>query len=147
MRWLAALVFGIGLAIGLDGPAFVGHAQPTGAATTPVAGLATTLDAVFADRRLDGVVVGVTVRSAETGELLYDRAGNLRLVPGSNQKLISSAAALADLGPDYRFRTSVLASAMLRQGILLGDLYLRSGGGPTVTPAAWTSWPRPRAAG
>ena len=72
--------------------------------------LAAQLDMLLTDPALEGVTVGAVVRSAESGEVLYDRGGDKHLPAASSQKLLTSAAALADLGPDYRFRTTVLVS-------------------------------------
>jgi D-alanyl-D-alanine carboxypeptidase/D-alanyl-D-alanine-endopeptidase (penicillin-binding protein 4) len=112
----------------LVGPATIARSADTASS------LAEQLDAVLSDARLDGVVVGVTVRSATTGEIVYRRDGDLRMSPGSNQKLMTSAAALAELGPGYRFHTSVLVRDRPHAGIVAGDLYLRGGGDPTIVP-------------
>jgi serine-type D-Ala-D-Ala carboxypeptidase/endopeptidase (penicillin-binding protein 4) len=132
VRGLLSVWLGVALALELVWPA---RAQATARDSAQSAALADALDAIFDDPRLDGVVVGVAVRSATTGELLYDRGGDRRLPPASNQKLITSTTALADLGPDFRFLTSVLASEAPRDGMLTGDLYLRGGGDPTLVPA------------
>ena len=82
----------------------------------------------------------VRERSAASGELvlggLYDHNGQLSLVPASNQKIITAAAALMLLGPDYRFTTRVLAAKMPNQnGTLYEDLYLVGGGDPVLYTA------------
>ncbi|MFG1603237.1 D-alanyl-D-alanine carboxypeptidase/D-alanyl-D-alanine-endopeptidase [Actinoplanes sp. NPDC049265] len=89
--------------------------------------LTAALDQVFADARLAGAATSVDVRDATTGAALYERAVNDRLIPGSNQKVLTSIAALEVLGPDHRFRTDVLTRG--------GNLYLRGGGDPTVLAA------------
>ena len=48
-------------------------------------------------------------------------------------KLLTTAAALHTLGPDFRFETRLYASAFPDEsGILHGDLYLQGGGDPTL---------------
>lgn len=131
-RCLANFLCSIGLAIGVGLPTLAAHAQPAAGDTSQVTRLANSLNALLDDPRLDGVVIGLTVRSATTGELVYTSAGHRRMLPASNQKLMTTAAALADLGPDFRFRTSVLASDSPRGGVVAGDLYLRGGGDPTL---------------
>jgi D-alanyl-D-alanine carboxypeptidase len=64
--------------------------------------LSARLDGVLADPRLWGARLGVVVRSGETGQVLYSRSGEQRLIPASNQKLVIAAAALDTLGPDSR---------------------------------------------
>src|SRR4051812_37208283 len=56
-------------------------------------------------------VTAVRVYSLGRKEVLYERNPDLSLNPASNMKLLTSAAALARLGPGYRFTTRVLASA------------------------------------
>jgi D-alanyl-D-alanine carboxypeptidase/D-alanyl-D-alanine-endopeptidase (penicillin-binding protein 4) len=49
------------------------------------------------------------------------------------QKLPTMVAALALLGPDYAFKTQVLATAPISKGVLAGDLFLKGGGDPFLT--------------
>lgn len=90
------------------------------------------LTAVLADSALAGVSVAAVVRNAATGEIVYDDNGDKRLPAASAQKLLTSATAMADLGPDFRFRTSVLAAHAPVDGVIEGDLYLRGRGDPTL---------------
>jgi D-alanyl-D-alanine carboxypeptidase/D-alanyl-D-alanine-endopeptidase (penicillin-binding protein 4) len=96
--------------------------------------LAEVLDPLLSDPRLSGVEIGVSVRAAATGDLLYEHQAATHLPAASNQKLLTSTAALADLGPDYRFETTVLAGAPPAAGVVAGDLYLRGTGDPTLLP-------------
>ncbi|PSL51635.1 D-alanyl-D-alanine carboxypeptidase/D-alanyl-D-alanine-endopeptidase (penicillin-binding protein 4) [Saccharothrix carnea] len=93
------------------------------------------LDAIITSPALDGADVGLVVRHAGTGAVVFSRDGDRRGQPASNAKLISSAAALELLGPDHRFRTTAAASGRLRAGVLTGDLHLRGTGDPTVLAA------------
>ena len=80
-------------------------------------------------------VVGVLVRSLDRDATLYERNSRLSFNPASNQKLLTSAGALAMLGSDYRFRTEVLALGLRHgQDTLRGDLVLRGGGDPSLEP-------------
>jgi serine-type D-Ala-D-Ala carboxypeptidase/endopeptidase (penicillin-binding protein 4) len=57
---------------------------------------------------------------------------DLPVIPASNQKLLVATAALAILGPDYRFSTSVAVPAAV-DGVIEGDIYLIGGGDPLLT--------------
>ncbi|GLY21782.1 D-alanyl-D-alanine carboxypeptidase/D-alanyl-D-alanine-endopeptidase [Micromonospora sp. NBRC 101691] len=97
--------------------------------------LSATLDAILADARLDGAQAGVVVADATTGDTIYQRNGDRRLIPASNTKLLTSAAAMELLGPGHRFTTDVLRSGTKRGSVLTGDLHLRGGGDPTMLAA------------
>ena len=79
------------------------------------------------------------------GEIFSHRP-NLSLLPASNLKLATAAAALLQLGPDYRLTTRVLASRLPAGGELFGDLYLVGGGDPLLyTPEYLATFVRPPA--
>ena len=78
-----------------------------------------------------------------TGAVVYERNATLSLVPASNQKLPVAYAALALLGPGYRFHTEVVGSGTLVGDVWHGDLWLRGFGDPTLEPSTSTR-SRPR---
>ncbi|MFI2209869.1 D-alanyl-D-alanine carboxypeptidase/D-alanyl-D-alanine-endopeptidase [Streptomyces sp. NPDC020141] len=104
---------------------------PAGAGPSD-SGLKGAVDTILADARLTGGAAGVVIADAETGERLYQRAGTDRLMPASNTKLLTSAAAMALLGPDHRYTTEVLSSGDRDGSTLDGDLHLRGDGDPTT---------------
>ncbi|MCJ7630116.1 MAG: D-alanyl-D-alanine carboxypeptidase/D-alanyl-D-alanine-endopeptidase, partial [Longimicrobiales bacterium] len=55
------------------------------------------------------------------------------MVPASNMKLLSTAAALHYLGPDFRYRTFLLADGSTVGEVLQGDLVLYGTGDPTLS--------------
>jgi len=72
---------------------------------------------------------GILVSDAATGEVLYERNADNYFMPASDAKLFTTALALATLGPDYRVRTTIAASATLDvNGLLDGDLVLTGRG-------------------
>ncbi|WNN48972.1 serine-type D-Ala-D-Ala carboxypeptidase [Siccibacter colletis] len=52
-------------------------------------------------------------------------------LPASTQKVITALAALLQLGPDYRFTTTLESRGEVRDGVLEGDLIARFGGDPS----------------
>lgn len=53
-------------------------------------------------------------------------------LPASTQKVITALAALIQLGPDFRFTTTLETKGNVDNGILKGDLIARFGGDPTL---------------
>ena len=64
------------------------------------------LDAILNDPKLEGASVAAIVTDLE-GKVLYEKNSNLRVVPASNQKLLSNAFALHTLGPTFRPETRI----------------------------------------
>jgi D-alanyl-D-alanine carboxypeptidase/D-alanyl-D-alanine-endopeptidase (penicillin-binding protein 4) len=64
----------------------------------------------------------VVVQSLDNGQVLYRRNAERLFMPASNQKILTGAVALARLGPDFRWRTPVLARGARRGDTLAGDL-------------------------
>lgn len=69
--------------------------------------------------------MGIKILSLKTGETLYSLNSHKLLMPASNNKLYTCAAALEKLGSDHRFKTSILQHG--------NNLILRGGGDPDLT--------------
>ena len=52
--------------------------------------------------------------------------------PASVMKLVTTYAALEQLGPAYRWKTEAYATGPLQDGVLEGDLFLKGGGDPKL---------------
>jgi len=77
---------------------------------------------------------GIEVLSLKTGKVLYSQNSDRLFTPASNTKLFTTTAALALIGPDYRFRTSVETTGVLdKHGRLSGDLLLVGRGDPNLS--------------
>jgi D-alanyl-D-alanine carboxypeptidase/D-alanyl-D-alanine-endopeptidase (penicillin-binding protein 4) len=81
---------------------------------------------------LQGARASVIVQSVETGEVLYERDADRPMIPASNMKVVTGAAALVVLGPDYRFETVVSTDARELGPTLDGNIYVRGAGDPSV---------------
>lgn len=91
------------------------------------------LAAAFDDPRLQHAFVGVLIRSLDTGEVLFSRDADRLFVPASNMKVVTAAAALSTLGPDFQFATEVAAGGPIRNGVLDGSLIVTGTGDPTFS--------------
>lgn len=54
------------------------------------------------------------------------------LIPASNMKLLTTAAAIKILGPGWRYKTRLLCSGEKKDGILFGDLIVKGSGDPSI---------------
>lgn len=97
-------------------------------------GLQNRIAAVLSAPDLSRGFWGIEVVSSSTGETLYSQNADKLFTPASNTKLFTTAAALALIGPDYRFRTTVETTGTLdRYGRLNGDLVLVGHGDPNLS--------------
>nr|WP_314562398.1 D-alanyl-D-alanine carboxypeptidase/D-alanyl-D-alanine-endopeptidase [uncultured Pseudomonas sp.] len=90
------------------------------------------IDHLLADPALNGATVSLTVRDARTGSTLFQHNPLIRVIPASNLKLLTTAAAMDVLGPNYRFSTQLLSNGMQQGERLTGNLYLKGLGDPTT---------------
>ncbi len=77
-------------------------------------------------------VTGLFVADARTGRPLFAVNADEALNPASNVKMISTATALALLGPAFRYQTRLLGPPPV-DGVVPGDVYLLGSHDPTLT--------------
>jgi PBP4 family serine-type D-alanyl-D-alanine carboxypeptidase len=94
--------------------------------------LAKRLDRIRRRFRLNRAI-GVLVQSVDTGETLYAHNAGKKFIPASGMKLVTMAAALHYLGPNYRFETQLLVDGPLENGVLDANLYIKGSGDPALT--------------
>src|SRR5262245_53333785 len=99
----------------------------------PAAGqLQHSLEAILNDPPLAHGTWGVLVQSLQNGETLFAWNPQKLLLPASNMKLVTLAAAAAELGWDYTYRTRLLARGAINTGVLNGDLIVVGSGDPSI---------------
>lgn len=87
------------------------------------------------------LATGVSVRDAKTGKTLYTYNAKNMMSTASNMKLLTGSAALATLGENYRFTTTVKTTGKLKKnGTLMGDVYLVGQGDPTLHKSDLTNF-------
>jgi D-alanyl-D-alanine carboxypeptidase/D-alanyl-D-alanine-endopeptidase (penicillin-binding protein 4) len=94
--------------------------------------LAADLDRIFNAPVMEQGLWGVEVKSLDTGRVLYARNPRTLMMPASNMKILTLAAAAETLGWDHRFTTTLETSAAIENGALRGDLIVRGTGDPTI---------------
>lgn len=94
--------------------------------------LRSTLLEIFSAEALTGAEVSFFARSLKTGEVIAELDADRLINPASNAKLITTAAALDVLKPEYRFKTEYYIRGRLKDGTLWGDLIIKGYGDPTV---------------
>lgn len=91
------------------------------------------VDKLVSEAGIPNAQVCVYVEDAATGSILADRNGAEPMIPASNNKLVTTAAALSLIGPDYKFKTRFYAGGKIDNGTLNGDLIIYGGGDPTIS--------------
>lgn len=121
VKWLAAI-------------ACLALLTPATRAGSPVqSNLASQIDALLALPEAARAHWGISVTTLD-GQMVYEHNAGQLFTPASNAKLFTTAAALALLGPQYRFRTTVESTVSPDQeGTISGDLRLVGRGDPNLS--------------
>jgi len=91
------------------------------------------LDGILASTGNRGGRWAVLAVSLDRGDTLLSRNAQDLMVPASNIKIFTTAAALHHLGPGFRYHTFVLADGPQRGSVLEGDIVLYGTGDPTLS--------------
>ena len=90
------------------------------------------LDRIFGAPVMQQGIWGVEVKSLDSGRILYARNPRTLMMPASNMKILTLAAAAETLGWDYRFKTTLESAGAVDGGVLHGDLVVHGTGDPTI---------------
>ncbi|MEM9627330.1 MAG: D-alanyl-D-alanine carboxypeptidase/D-alanyl-D-alanine-endopeptidase [Pseudomonadota bacterium] len=80
----------------------------------------------------DGADVSYVVVDLDRGTIITEHQAGVNHIPASSAKLATAVMALQLLGPEHRFRTELLATGPIEDGVLKGDLILKGGGDPLL---------------
>ncbi len=125
-RWSAAVVAALG----------AGCARPGGAPAPAREGRAAfrhAVDSLVGLPAFRNAHLGVLVVDPKRGDTIYSHDAGKLFLPASNMKLVTSSVAIARLGLDYRWVTTVAARGPVRDGTVEGDLLVFGRGDPTVS--------------
>jgi D-alanyl-D-alanine carboxypeptidase/D-alanyl-D-alanine-endopeptidase (penicillin-binding protein 4) len=100
--------------------------------------LAARLAAALTARPFDPQSTGVEVLSLPDGNRIFSHNARRPLRPASTMKILTSAAALTLLNPEFVYATDIIASGPIDEtGTLAGNLYIRGSGAPDLVAEAW----------
>ncbi len=107
--------------------------QPPVTPADPLEKLHTDIDTVLRETLFTTANVGIKVIAVETGEVIYEKNPLKLHHPASTTKLFTAATALARLGPDYRFETTLYVDADADTQVIQ-NLYLKGRADPVLQP-------------
>src|SRR6478735_7143782 len=110
-------------------------AHPARSAPPALVALQHDIDAVLANPVLAHGSWGVLVKSLKTDETLYTLNAGKLMMPASNMKIVTLAAAAEKLGWDFRYTTTVASAGTIADGVLQGDLIVTGSGDPSLVAA------------
>ena len=102
------------------------HAKPTAAVTAAV-------QAVQNDKLFKTASIGCYALNLTKGKIIGDVNATQSMIPASNLKVLTTAAALETLGKDFQFKTTIQYDGEIDEhGILHGNIYIQGGGDPAL---------------
>ncbi|MDY0082828.1 MAG: D-alanyl-D-alanine carboxypeptidase/D-alanyl-D-alanine-endopeptidase [Ignavibacteriaceae bacterium] len=90
----------------------------------------TKLDQLLTDEFYQSCVISISVEDLTTNKTLYTKNEKYLLRPASNMKVLTSAAGLLYLEPDYEFKTDLYYDGIISNDTLYGNIYVVGGCDP-----------------
>lgn len=91
------------------------------------------IDLLLTDKFFSTAQIAVDIYDLSGKEIVFRKNNKQLLHPASNMKILTSAAGLYFLGPDYEFTTGIWYTGELNDSVLVGDLYYTGGFDPDFT--------------
>jgi serine-type D-Ala-D-Ala carboxypeptidase/endopeptidase (penicillin-binding protein 4) len=88
---------------------------------------------IISDAFFDQTIIALDIFDLTDSVLLFRQNNKLLLRPASNMKLLTSAAALINLGEYYSFRTDLYHTGVIDEETLYGDIFVVGGFDPDFT--------------
>lgn len=128
---MRTIISALGLAMAIPGAGTLLARTRTASAYRPVvqsggvSQFVSKVNAALAEAHAQKAFWGILVADRDTGKTLYELNADHFFAPASNAKLFATSLALATLGPDHRYRTTLESKSPLSSdGRLTGDLIL-----------------------
>ncbi|MFC2082350.1 D-alanyl-D-alanine carboxypeptidase/D-alanyl-D-alanine-endopeptidase [Bacteroidota bacterium] len=97
--------------------------------------LTSQIEDILSNEFFETSTVAIDIYDLTDNKSLYKKNHKLLLRPASNLKLLTSAAGLLFLGPDYKFKTSFYHTGQLRDSVCYGDFFVVGGFDPEFSSA------------
>jgi len=115
---------------------FASNTFPQSDVTTPassIRNLASGINKIINDPFFEKTLIAIDIFDLTDGVSLFQKNEKLLLRPASNMKLLTSAAALLNLGEYYTFRTDLYHTGAIEGETLYGDIFVVGGFDPNFT--------------
>jgi D-alanyl-D-alanine carboxypeptidase/D-alanyl-D-alanine-endopeptidase (penicillin-binding protein 4) len=91
------------------------------------------VNSIIRDKNLKGAFFSIKLINCETGKTVFEYNPELRMIPASIQKVITTGLGFVGLGENYTFKTSVYCDGTVTaDSVLNGNLYIVGGGDPSL---------------
>jgi len=90
----------------------------------------TKIDNLLSTKFFESCLVSIQVEDLTSNSTLYKKNEKMLLRPASNMKIITSAAGLLYLGPEYEFKTDLYYDGYVSNDTLYGNVYVVGGCDP-----------------
>lgn len=90
------------------------------------------LNSILPDSAVNNDNLGVYVESLTSGKAIAKYNQKKSFIPASNNKVITSFAALNLLGKAYRYKTSFYSGGEITNGTVFGGMYIKASGDPSI---------------
>ncbi len=87
---------------------------------------------IFLWGNLDHATIAAYAVNTKTGTVVLQLDENRSMIPASCLKVVTTAAALHLLGPEFRFKTELVTQGEIKNGVLHGNVIIRGGGDPCL---------------
>ncbi len=111
-------------------------------AAAPADTMPATVQQALAQTRIPAGAVSAVVRDVQSGETIYALNPKTDRSPASTIKLVTTYAALDELGPTFVWLTHAFATGPVEGGHLKGDLVIKGGGDPFMSAERWERFAR-----
>jgi D-alanyl-D-alanine carboxypeptidase/D-alanyl-D-alanine-endopeptidase (penicillin-binding protein 4) len=91
------------------------------------------VNSIVGDKNMRGALFSIKLVNFETGETIFEYKPELKMIPASILKAITTGIGFVNLGKDYTFKTPVCYDgAISADSVLNGNLYILGSGDPSL---------------